>query len=209
MPLWYWRGNWSLRSAMHTGGEAAQRFVVQSVHEPPVRSQKGCINRCKWFSPPGGRTGGRKHSMGCVSPGCHGVPREDGHSVDFRTAVHQPFPLAPLSLESTDKTDTSARATTTWAGTMTLTSDYTVAAGDTLVIDAGATISFADNVRLYVEGELDVDGIDQSSHHHHHRMPLHTKAFSSTPPAVVEASSTTSTSNMQNGALPSTTATLH
>ena len=71
-------------------------------------------------------------------------------------------PLAPLSLESTDKTDTSARATTTWAGTMTLTSDYTVAAGDTLVIDAGATISFADNVRLYVEGELDVDGTSTS-----------------------------------------------
>ena len=71
-------------------------------------------------------------------------------------------PLAPLSLESTDKADTSARATTTWAGTMTLTSDYTVAAGDTLVIDAGATISFADNVRLYVEGELDVDGTSTS-----------------------------------------------
>ena len=71
-------------------------------------------------------------------------------------------PLAPLSLESTDKTGTSARATTTWAGTMTLNSDYTVAAGDTLVIDAGATISFADNVRLYVEGELDVDGTSTS-----------------------------------------------
>ena len=67
-------------------------------------------------------------------------------------------PLAPISLESQEKADTSARATTTWAGTMTLNDDYTVAAGDTLVIDAGATISFADNVRLYVEGELDVSG---------------------------------------------------
>ena len=67
-------------------------------------------------------------------------------------------PLATFSLESSQTADTAARATTTWAGTMTVTSDYTVAAGDTLVIDAGATISFADNVRLYVEGELDVDG---------------------------------------------------
>ncbi|MBJ84257.1 MAG: hypothetical protein CMB52_01905 [Euryarchaeota archaeon] len=67
-------------------------------------------------------------------------------------------PIVPISLESQEKADTSARATTTWAGTMTLNDDYTVAAGDTLVIDAGATISFADNVRLYVEGELDVSG---------------------------------------------------
>ncbi len=71
-------------------------------------------------------------------------------------------PLAQPSLESNQKADTAGRATTTWAGTMTLTSDYTVAAGDTLVIDAGATISFADNVRLYVEGELDVDGTSTS-----------------------------------------------
>ncbi|MBK39320.1 MAG: hypothetical protein CMB50_03745 [Euryarchaeota archaeon] len=71
-------------------------------------------------------------------------------------------PLATFSLESSQTADTTARATTTWAGTMTLTSDYTVAAGDTLVIDAGATISFADNVRLYVEGELDVDGTSTS-----------------------------------------------
>ena len=45
---------------------------------------------------------------------------------------------------------------------MTLTSDYTVAAGDTLIIDAGATISFDDYVRLYVEGELDVTGTASS-----------------------------------------------
>ena len=71
-------------------------------------------------------------------------------------------PLATFSLESSQTADITARATTTWAWTMTLTSDYTVAAGDTLVIDAGATISFADNVRLYVEGELDVDGTSTS-----------------------------------------------
>ena len=55
-------------------------------------------------------------------------------------------PLATFSLESSQTAATAARATTTWAGTMTLTSDYTVAAGDTLIIDAGATISFAENV---------------------------------------------------------------
>ena len=45
---------------MHTGGKRLNVSVVQSVHEPPVRSQKGCINRCKYSVQPsiGGRTGG-------------------------------------------------------------------------------------------------------------------------------------------------------
>ena len=67
-------------------------------------------------------------------------------------------PLAPAALDASDFSQTGARATTTWSSSMTLTSDYTVAAGDTLIIAAGATISFDDNVRLYVEGELDVTG---------------------------------------------------
>ena len=67
-------------------------------------------------------------------------------------------PLAANPLNIVDSSSSGSRATTTWAGTMTLTGDYTVAAGDTLIIDAGATISFDDNVRLYVEGELDVTG---------------------------------------------------
>ena len=71
-------------------------------------------------------------------------------------------PLAANPLNKTDSSSTGSRATTTWSGTMTLTGDYTVAAGDTLIIDAGATISFDDNVRLYVEGELDVTGTASS-----------------------------------------------
>ncbi len=67
-------------------------------------------------------------------------------------------PLAANPLNIVDSSSSGSRATTTWAGTMTLTGDYTVAAGDTLIIDAGATISFDDNVRLSVEGELDVTG---------------------------------------------------
>ena len=67
-------------------------------------------------------------------------------------------PPAANPLNIVDSSSSGSRATTTWAGTMTLTGDYTVAAGDTLIIDAGATISFDDNVRLYVEGELDVTG---------------------------------------------------
>ena len=61
-------------------------------------------------------------------------------------------PLVPAPLDASDFSQTEGRATTTWSSSMTLTSDYTVAAGDTLVITAGATISFDDNVRLYVEG---------------------------------------------------------
>ncbi|MEE2747728.1 MAG: right-handed parallel beta-helix repeat-containing protein [Candidatus Thermoplasmatota archaeon] len=71
-------------------------------------------------------------------------------------------PLVPNPLPFVENSSTEGRATTTWSGTMTLSNDYTVAAGDTLIIDAGATISFDDNVRLYVEGELDVTGTSSS-----------------------------------------------
>jgi hypothetical protein len=68
-------------------------------------------------------------------------------------------PMAPVTLEGVDEPEsTSARATTTWSGARILSSDYTIAAGDTLIIDAGATIMLDDNVRIYVEGELDVTG---------------------------------------------------
>jgi len=72
------------------------------------------------------------------------------------------IPFAPTALDFPESMETEGRATTTWSGVMTLTSDYTVAAGDTLVIDAGATILFDDGVRLYVEGELDVSGTSAS-----------------------------------------------
>ena len=71
-------------------------------------------------------------------------------------------PVAPAALDAPESLETEGRATTTWSGVMTLTSDYTVAAGDTLVIDAGATIQFGDGIRLYVEGELDVTGTSSS-----------------------------------------------
>jgi hypothetical protein len=67
-------------------------------------------------------------------------------------------PMVPAALEGEMPSQSTGRATTTWSGVLTLTSDYTVAAGDTLVIDAGATIQMTDGVRIYVEGELDVTG---------------------------------------------------
>ena len=70
--------------------------------------------------------------------------------------------VAPTTLIPVDFSQTEGRATTTWSGAMTLTSDYTIAAGDTLIIDAGATIAFDDGIRLYVEGELDVAGTASS-----------------------------------------------
>ena len=72
------------------------------------------------------------------------------------------IPLTTTPLLTPESSSTEGRATTTWSGVMTLTSDYTVAAGDTLVIDAGATIQFDDGIRLYVEGELDVTGTSTS-----------------------------------------------
>ena len=71
-------------------------------------------------------------------------------------------PLTTPPLLAPESSSTEGRATTTWSGVMTLTSDYTVAAGDTLIIDAGATIQFDDGIRLYVEGELDVAGTSTS-----------------------------------------------
>ncbi|MEE2812065.1 MAG: right-handed parallel beta-helix repeat-containing protein [Candidatus Thermoplasmatota archaeon] len=67
-------------------------------------------------------------------------------------------PTLSASLDDTNSDQSSARTTTTWTGTRILTADYTVPAGDTLVIDAGSNIFLDDNVRLYVEGELDVTG---------------------------------------------------
>ena len=72
------------------------------------------------------------------------------------------IPLTPSALDPSASLQTEGRATTTWSGVMTLTSDYTVAAGDTLLIDAGATIEFDDGIRIYVEGELDVAGTSSS-----------------------------------------------
>ena len=64
----------------------------------------------------------------------------------------------PVDLADRGESSTSGRATTTWSGVLTLTSDHTVAAGDTLVIDAGTTVQMTDGVRIYVEGELDITG---------------------------------------------------
>ena len=117
-------------------------------------------------------------------------------------------PLVPAALDASDLSQTEGRATTTWSSSMTLTSDYTVAAGDTLVITAGATISFDDNVRLYVEGELDVTGppqIPQPSLDL--AMRLLTRASNSMPRVeAVAVSLSTLSSSIPNGASPSTTA---
>ncbi|MDP6905880.1 MAG: hypothetical protein QF440_00495 [Candidatus Thalassarchaeaceae archaeon] len=67
-------------------------------------------------------------------------------------------PFIPATLEDTKSNETVSRSTTTWTGTRVLTSHYTVAAGDTLVIDAGSTVFMNDDLRIFVEGELDITG---------------------------------------------------
>ncbi len=57
---------------------------------------------------------------------------------------------------------TNSRSTTTWSGVRTQESDYTIAAGDTLVIAAGTTVQLGYGSRIYVEGELDIQGTSAS-----------------------------------------------
>ena len=52
----------------------------------------------------------------------------------------------------------SARAQTTWSGTQTLTSSYTISVQDELIISACTIIKMDDNVRIYVDGRLTIEG---------------------------------------------------
>ena len=52
----------------------------------------------------------------------------------------------------------SARAQTTWSGTQTLTSSYTISVQDELIINACTIIKMDENVRIYVDGRLTIEG---------------------------------------------------
>ena len=53
---------------------------------------------------------------------------------------------------------TSARAQTTWTGSVTITSTYTVSVFDELIISACTQVEMGSGARLYVEGRLTVEG---------------------------------------------------
>ena len=51
-----------------------------------------------------------------------------------------------------------SRSTVTWSGTIILANDYTIEANDELIISACSSISMSNNVRIYVEGQLTIEG---------------------------------------------------
>ena len=77
-------------------------------------------------------------------------------------------PFAPES----DVAETSGRATTTWSGTVSLTSDYFVNVQDELLITSCTSVVMSPGIRIYVDGRLTIQG-------------------TSTCPVVLSSSSTT------------------
>ncbi|MGY8755278.1 MAG: right-handed parallel beta-helix repeat-containing protein [Candidatus Poseidoniales archaeon] len=62
--------------------------------------------------------------------------------------------LAPILTSAS----VSGRAQTTWSGAQSITSDYTVAVTDELVITACTNVTIANGARIYVEGRLTIEG---------------------------------------------------
>ena len=69
--------------------------------------------------------------------------------------------------------ETSGRATTTWSGTVILSSDYFVNVQDELLITSCTSVVMSPGIRIYVDGRLTIQG-------------------TSTCPVVLSSSSTTS-----------------
>ncbi|MDP7373989.1 MAG: right-handed parallel beta-helix repeat-containing protein, partial [Candidatus Poseidoniaceae archaeon] len=65
---------------------------------------------------------------------------------------------SPLLLENSVKSGTSARSQTIWSGQVILNSDYTISVTDELVIEECTNITMSNDVRIYVEGRLTVEG---------------------------------------------------
>ena len=63
-------------------------------------------------------------------------------------------PFAPES----DVAETSGRATTTWSGTVSLTSDYFVNVQDELLITSCTSVVMSPGIRIYVDGRLTIQG---------------------------------------------------
>lgn len=69
--------------------------------------------------------------------------------------------MVPTEFEVEDEHPTSGtqgRAQTTWSGTRTVATSYTVPVSDELIIQGCSTVEFAAGARLYIEGRLTVQG---------------------------------------------------
>ena len=73
-------------------------------------------------------------------------------------ATMAPAASEPFEGEPNQAKTTSARAQTTWSGTVTVTSSYTVAVFDELIVSACTQIEMGAGARIYVEGRITVEG---------------------------------------------------
>ena len=81
-------------------------------------------------------------------------------------------PMVQPFASDSDAAAASGRATTTWSGTVSLTSDYFVNVQDELLITSCTSVVMSPGIRIYVEGRLTIQG-------------------TSTCPVVLSSSSTT------------------
>ena len=67
---------------------------------------------------------------------------------------------SPLILENTSMNETSGRSQTIWSGQITLNNHHTIPVTDELVIQKCTNITMSNDVRIYVEGRIIVEGTE-------------------------------------------------
>ena len=65
---------------------------------------------------------------------------------------------SPLLLENSQSSETTGRAQTIWSGEVTLNNHYTIPVTDELVIEECTNVTMSNDVRIYVEGRITVEG---------------------------------------------------
>jgi len=70
--------------------------------------------------------------------------------------------VSPTSAENEFQTDSTmqsvqARSQTTWSGSVTVTTEYTVSVFDELIISACTNVEMGSGARIYIEGRLTVE----------------------------------------------------
>ena len=66
--------------------------------------------------------------------------------------------VQPFQEEKSEGYEVAGRATTTWSGTVSLTSDYFINVQDELRITSCTSVVLSPGIRIYVDGRLTVQG---------------------------------------------------
>ena len=74
----------------------------------------------------------------------------------FLASLFQPL----TELSQNKQFETEGRSQTIWSGNVVLNNHYTVAVTDELVVSSCTNVTMANNVRIYVEGRLTVEGTE-------------------------------------------------